>query len=177
MKNRLKIATILLVLTLITACSNSSKINQMKTDNEELTLKNQELALENQQLTKTNSQLMVSADDNRQEYDTLFKEYEKLKSSKNSTVKPNDKNPTSSTLTFKDNITMEVKILNKIKCNDLHQECIVGILVDEDHNTPFIISSHMPIQYSKLEIGKVYKLKVTVIVKLDKNHQEINFYL
>lgn len=79
--------------------------------------------------------------------------------------------------TFKDEIELEVIILDKLELNDQIKHYLIVTLLDTDHNTPLMIGVENEKLIEKFEIGEITSLNLYVIMVIEDSHQRFEFWL
>ncbi|HZJ87345.1 MAG TPA: hypothetical protein VFC75_03885 [Erysipelothrix sp.] len=85
--------------------------------------------------------------------------------------------PIEQVYTYKDEMELEVIILDKLQLDDETKNYLLVTQLDVDHNTPLVIAVHQESAFKKFEVGEETTIKVYVITVVEDDHQRFEFFL
>lgn len=79
--------------------------------------------------------------------------------------------------TYKDFLTMEVKVLDKLNnVTKLHPNILLVTLLDEDHNTPMAIHVPNNAKFNQFEIGETRTIEIYAIHVIEDDHVRYEYF-
>lgn len=79
--------------------------------------------------------------------------------------------------TYKDFLTMEVKVLDKLtNVTELHPNILLVTLLDEDHNTPMAIHVPSAAKFNQFEIGETTTIEIYAINVIEDDHLRYEYF-